>query len=135
MTPPSLLAFVDDYVALRRGLGFGVEKLRWLLRDFARYAERVGHHGPITVDLAVRWAVSSCPGDPARTERLSAALDLVYCRGGTRWVRALRAAGIPAHDGREMLVQQGVAAFGRFFPDHAAPVEVMRAAVNRALRA
>jgi len=75
------------------------------------------------------------PLDPARAERLSAALDLVYCRGGTRWVRALRAAGIPAHDGREMLVQQGVAAFGRFFPDHAAPVEVMRAAVNRALRA
>src|SRR6266480_4609647 len=75
------------------------------------------------------------PLDPARTERLSAALDLVYCRGGTRWVRALRAAGIPAHDGREMLVQQGVAAFGRFFPDHAAPVEVMRAAVHRALRA
>jgi len=75
------------------------------------------------------------PLDPARAERLSAALDLVYCRGGTRWVRTLRAAGIPAHDGREMLVQQGVAAFGRFFPDHAAPVEVMRAAVNRALRA
>src|SRR6266516_3244707 len=75
------------------------------------------------------------PLDPARTERLSAALDLVYCRGGTRWVRALRAAGIPAHDGREMLVQQGVAAFGRFFPGHAPPVEVMRAAVNRALRA
>src|SRR5216110_2476807 len=49
------------------------------------------------------------PLDPARTERLTAALDLVYCRGGTRWVRALRAAGIPAHDGREMLVQQGVA--------------------------
>src|SRR6266566_2489664 len=75
------------------------------------------------------------PLDPARTERLNAALDLVYCRGGTRWVRALRAAGIPAHDGREMLVQQGVAAFGRFFPGHAPPVEVMRAAVNRALRA
>src|SRR5438552_1337640 len=69
------------------------------------------------------------PLDPARTERLSAALDLVYCRGGTRWVRALRAGGIPAHDGREMLVQQGVAAFARFFPGHPAPVEVMRAAV------
>src|SRR5947209_3739276 len=75
------------------------------------------------------------PLDPARTERLSAALDLVYCRGGTRWVRALRAAGIPAHDGREMLVQQGVAAFARFFPGHPAPVEVMRAAVHHALGA
>ena len=75
------------------------------------------------------------PLDPARTERLTAALDLVYCRGGTRWVRALRAAGIPAHDGREMLVQQGVAAFARFFPGHPAPVEVMRAAVHHALGA
>jgi len=75
------------------------------------------------------------PLDSARTERLVAALDLVYRRGGTPWVRALRAAGIPAHDGREMLVQQGVAAFARFFPGHPAPVEVMRAAVNHALRA
>ena len=35
MTPPSLLALVDDYLVLRRSLGFDVEKLRWLLRDFA----------------------------------------------------------------------------------------------------
>src|SRR5437762_1996719 len=67
--------------------------------------------------------------------RLVAALDLVYAPGGTRWARTLRAAGVPAQDGREVLVQQGAAAFGRFFPDRAAPVEVMRAAVDRALRA
>jgi len=41
---------------------------------------------------------------------------------------------VAAADGREMLIQQGVAAFGRFFPGRAAPVEVMRAAVARALR-
>ena len=58
-----------------------------------------------------------------------------YAPGETRWVRALRAAGVPAHDGREMLVQQGVAAFTRFFPDRQGPIEVMRAAVCRALRA
>jgi shikimate 5-dehydrogenase len=50
-------------------------------------------------------------------------------------VRALRAAGVPAEDGREVLVRQGAAAFGRFFPDHAPPLDVMRAAVNRALGA
>jgi len=33
-----------------------------------------------------------------------------------------------------MLVQQGAAAFARFFPGNDAPVQVMRAAVNRALR-
>ena len=47
----------------------------------------------------------------------------------------LRARGVAAADGREMLVRQGAAAFTRFFPGQAAPVEVMRAAVNRALRA
>ena len=81
------------------------------------------------------------PLDPERARggggggRLVAALDLVYAPGGTRWARTLRAAGVPAQDGREVLVQQGAAAFARFFPDRAAPVEVMRAAVDRALRA
>ena len=78
------------------------------------------------------------PLDPERggkSGRLAAALDLVYAPGGTRWTRTLRAAGVPTQDGREVLVQQGAAAFDRFFPDRAAPVEVMRAAVDRALRA
>jgi len=52
MTPPRLLALVDDYLALRRSLGFGIERLRWLLRDFVRYTERIEHRGPITIDLA-----------------------------------------------------------------------------------
>ena len=69
MTPPKWLVLVDDYLALRRSLGFDVEKLCWLLRDFARYTERIEHRGPITVDLAVQWALSSGPGDPARAER------------------------------------------------------------------
>ena len=75
------------------------------------------------------------PLDPERARRLAAALDLVYAPGGTRWVRTLRAAGVRAQDGREVLVHQGAAAFSRFFPDRAAPLEVMRAAVDRALRA
>jgi shikimate dehydrogenase len=61
------------------------------------------------------------------------ALDLVYRPGGTRWVHALRARGIQASDGREVLLGQGVAAFERWFPEHRAPVEVMRAALRRAL--
>src|SRR5207302_9439126 len=72
--------------------------------------------------------------DPERARGLAAALDLVYAPGGTRWVRTLRAAGVRAQDGREVLVHQGAAAFSRFFPDRAAPLEVMRAAVDRALR-
>lgn len=65
----------------------------------------------------------------------AAALDLVYAPGQTRWVRELRAAGMRACDGREMLLQQGVTAFTRFFPTVQPPTEVMRAALERALRA
>ena len=75
------------------------------------------------------------PTEPGALRGVRAALDMVYAPGETRWVRALRAAGVTAHDGREMLVQQGVAAFTRFFPDRQGPIEVMRAAVCRALRA
>jgi len=74
------------------------------------------------------------PLEPAQARGVRAALDLVYRQGETRWVRAWRAAGVPAQDGREMLLQQGVAAFARFFPDISAPTEVMRAALARALR-
>jgi hypothetical protein len=35
MTPPSFLVLVEDYLAMRRDLGFDADKLRWLLRDFA----------------------------------------------------------------------------------------------------
>ena len=78
-------------------------------------------HDPLPID------VNHIPG-------VSKALDLVYAPQETRWVHALRERGIEAQDGREMLVQQGAAAFARFFPGNDAPVEVMRAAVNRALR-
>jgi shikimate dehydrogenase len=62
------------------------------------------------------------------------ALDLVYVKGGTPWVRTLRARGIRAADGRSMLVAQGAAAFERWFPGVPAPREIMRAAVDAALR-
>jgi shikimate dehydrogenase len=62
------------------------------------------------------------------------ALDLVYHRGETAWVRLMRQEGLRASDGRTMLVAQGVAAFQHWFPDEDAPAEVMRAAVEHALR-
>jgi len=76
------------------------------------------------------------PLDPGRLDAGAVALDLVYRSGGTRWLRALGTGGDRrAGDGRDMLVAQGAAAFERFFPGVRAPVEVMRAAVERALRA
>ncbi|HEX6644150.1 MAG TPA: hypothetical protein VF037_05710 [Gemmatimonadales bacterium] len=63
-----------------------------------------------------------------------AALDLVYARGGTPWVVASARRGLAAADGRELLLHQGVAAFRRWYPDLAPPVDVMRAAIHAALR-
>jgi shikimate dehydrogenase len=60
---------------------------------------------------------------------IGAALDLVYAPGQTRWVHALRARGIPAADGKEMLVQQGAAAFRRWW-NADPPLDVMRAALE-----
>ncbi len=62
------------------------------------------------------------------------ALDMVYHRGETAWVRLMRQEGLRAADGRLMLVAQGVAAFQHWFPQEDPPAEVMRAAVDRALR-
>ena len=86
-------------------------------------------------DLAVNsTSLGLKPGDPlpldpdaARVE-VGAALDLVYARGETRWVHAMRARGLPAADGKEMLIQQGAAAFRRWWGMEP-PLEVMRAAL------
>jgi shikimate dehydrogenase len=78
-----------------------------------------GDHLPLALDLAPQARI---------------ALDMVYGKGETAWIRQMRQEGLRASDGRAMLVAQGAAAFTRWFPDEVAPVEIMRAAVNEALR-
>jgi shikimate dehydrogenase len=73
------------------------------------------------------------PFRPEATPRAVAALDLVYRRGETPWVRAQRQAGRRAIDGREVLLAQGAAALKRWFPRHHPPLDVMRAALHAAL--
>jgi shikimate dehydrogenase len=73
------------------------------------------------------------PIDSAGCPKAAVAFDMVYARGETPWVRAMRTRVRRAADGRSMLVAQGAAAFERWFPGKRAPVEVMRAAVNVAL--
>ncbi len=114
--------------------------------DRARIMERwaAGLGVAIAPSTECRVAVNTTPlglgaRDPlpvARADIPSAevAFDLVYARGETRWVRAMRAEGLRAADGRAMLVGQGAAALERWFPSAKAPVEVMRAVVNAELR-
>ena len=69
----SLLDQVEDYVAYRRGLGFGLEGQHQMLLDFVRHTESVGHQGPMTTELAVQWALSSSSTDRSyAAQRLSA---------------------------------------------------------------
>ena len=114
-------------------------------RDFAAWAKQLGvraepAHGPVEVETAInatplgRAEGDALPIDPKDLRGARVALDLVYTRGGTRWVRILQAKGVAAGDGREVLVRQGAAAFSRFFPATPPPIDVMRAAVERALR-
>jgi shikimate dehydrogenase len=74
------------------------------------------------------------PIDPAPFPRADVAFDMVYATGETPWVRAMRSRVRRAADGRAMLVAQGATAFERWFPNKRAPREVMRAAVDVALR-
>ncbi|HEY8469086.1 MAG TPA: shikimate dehydrogenase [Longimicrobiales bacterium] len=68
------------------------------------------------------------PLEPADLASAGAVLDLVYGARPTRWVEAARALGIPAADGMLMLVEQGAAAFERWW-GVPAPVEAMREAL------
>lgn len=73
------------------------------------------------------------PIAPDAAPDAAVALDLVYGRGETGWVRRSRERGLRTADGREVLIRQGAAAFSRWFPTKQAPVEAMRAAVHAAL--
>ena len=70
MTPPSFHHLVDEYLTARRGLGFRLETDEWFLRAFASHADRVGHSGSVTIELAVQWARSSSrSSNPAQAAR------------------------------------------------------------------
>lgn len=61
-----------EYLAYRRALGFALDSSGTLLLQFARFADRSKHRGPLTADLALRWASLPRTASPRyRAERLS----------------------------------------------------------------
>ena len=62
---PTMLALVQEYLAFRRTLGFALGTAGQELLLFARYADRTGHRGPVTTELAVRWAQLPTQATPA----------------------------------------------------------------------
>ena len=79
MSRASWLPLVEEYLSVRRGLGFASEQPAWLLRDFARYADMIGHHGPLTTELAVGWALASRSSNPAQAVRRLGAVRQFAC--------------------------------------------------------
>jgi shikimate dehydrogenase len=64
-------------------------------------------------------------------DRAGAAMDLIYGKSRTPFLRAAEAYGVRTTDGLEMLIQQAAASFERWWGEPA-PVERMRAALAEA---
>jgi site-specific recombinase XerD len=69
MTRPRFVTLAEQYLAMRRSLGFALVTQGRLLLEFARFADETAQQGPLTVDLAVRWAECSKKRRPSNTAR------------------------------------------------------------------
>ncbi|MBX3145653.1 MAG: hypothetical protein KF785_02695 [Gemmatimonadales bacterium] len=126
-----------------RELGVGVRVRSRSPERAARFAQELEERGTRRANGRIGLVVNctplglaepdAMPLAPAEVPPGAVALDLVYRPGYTVWVRALQSSGIAACDGRDVLLGQGVRAFERWYPEVPAPVEVMRAALDRHL--
>lgn len=66
---------VDAYLTERRQAGCALRVIGSQLKNFARFAEDLGHRGPLTLDLALGWAQAS-----QRARRATAAGRLAQLR-------------------------------------------------------
>lgn len=71
---------VQAYIAERRAGGFALTIDEQQLLGFARFVDRRGYRGPLTVHLASRWALASRAG-----RRLTAARRIEVLRGFARY--------------------------------------------------
>ena len=55
----TMSAKVEEYLRFRRGLGYRLKIEGQMLQNFGRFADASGHRGPLTVELALRWAQSA----------------------------------------------------------------------------
>lgn len=90
----ALYQAVDDYISVRRSLGFKLEDYPWMLYDFVGYLEAAGA-STITAELAVAWA--QLPGEGAHPSYLGKRLCVV--RGFARHLAAFDpATEVPSAD-------------------------------------
>lgn len=60
----TMLALVREYLNYRRKLGFKLQIEGQQLLNFAAYADRIGHQGPLTTTLILGWACLPKNGSP-----------------------------------------------------------------------
>lgn len=61
----TMVSRVENYLAARRHMGFDLGIAGRQLLAFARFSDQAGHCGPVTLDLAVRWAPECAVGQAA----------------------------------------------------------------------
>lgn len=83
MKHKTFLEAAEDYIKYRRNLGYAMREEEELCR-FARYADKVGHKGPITTELALQWAQLSQNCQPVYKAR-----RLGIVRNFTRYMKLL----------------------------------------------
>jgi integrase len=74
---------VEQYLAYRHTLGYQLLNAGQLLHSFARFADSAGHCGPLTIDIAVRWARL-----PVQATRMYQARRLEVVRTFARYLAA-----------------------------------------------
>ena len=77
-------AQVEDYLTLRRSLGYRSPSQERALRAFARHLDRDGHDGPVRLESSLDWATSTDSLDPCNPAR-----RLTAVRGFLRYLSAL----------------------------------------------
>lgn len=78
--PVTMDAKVRQYLDHRRHAGYELRIEGQQLRAFARFAEQCDHRGPLTLEIAVRWATAS-----RRPSDLTAARRIEMLRGFARY--------------------------------------------------
>jgi integrase len=62
-------ARVEEFIALRRGLGYRSPSQERALRAFGRHVDQEGHKGPIPLELSLDWATKTASTDPCNPAR------------------------------------------------------------------
>lgn len=78
------VARVEQFIAMRRGLGYRSPSQERALRAFGRHLDHGGHEGPIGLEMSLDWAANTASTDPCNPAR-----RLTMVRGFLRHLAAI----------------------------------------------